>query len=446
MEKDAGASAQTKFRFGELEAILADINEIPSRQRTAFAAKLKDFTRLDLLRMPELPKGKAASYGLRELVLLAIGVEMAQLGLSTKIATTVILEDEFPLWMALSMAARSIEERPEVFNAGSGDTGNPPDQKVWGFSPNWADGKFTDPFSVFLYFDPAALSPWADPEGGDEGQSIASATFFYAGIGVVADELHRWTTGPSRRISMINVTSLLFTIAAHMSGPEGLEVVKAVGAVANDWVNRGDFDLDGWLVNVAKTMGSMVAAKPTLRKERDDGKMTTWIPLNEVLTECPPEHDFHRITASVEQAIVDEGPDRGLRDRQIPDMIIRLPGQRQLMVDAKIYPMADIPQEGIWSRVEELAEQPYKTKFTDRTDYIVLYIPDEHFYASAVAADKWLFDRALEKKVVLATPAVFMNLIAEAHTAWANYRKEFPDLGEDEWAALNQEVISHGDS
>src|SRR4051812_23135211 len=55
--------ARTTLRFGELEALLADINEIPSVQRTSFQARLKDLQRQGLLRMDELPRGKAAAYG-----------------------------------------------------------------------------------------------------------------------------------------------------------------------------------------------------------------------------------------------------------------------------------------------------------------------------------------------------------------------------------------------
>lgn len=46
--------------------------------------------------------------------------------------------------------------------------------------------------------------------------------------------------------------------------------------------------------------------------------------------------------------------------------------------------------------------------------------------------------------LLLATPAVFLNLLAEAATAWDNYREEYPNIGEEEWAGLPWEVIDHG--
>jgi hypothetical protein len=215
--------------------------------------------------MGEQPRGKAAGYGLRELALMAIAVEMCQFGLSTKRAVQVMLVDEYPLWMAVMMAANAIESKPEVFNPGSADTDPDPEQEIWGFSPDWNDSTVTDPFSMFLYFDPSVLAPWGKAGGGEEGQDIASATFFYAGAGVVGESVSRWTTGPTRRIALINVTKLVFDLAAHLAGTDGLAVCKGFAAAAQDYIHRGDFDLDDWLANMAKALGMMVAAVPDRR-------------------------------------------------------------------------------------------------------------------------------------------------------------------------------------
>jgi DNA anti-recombination protein RmuC len=120
-------------------------------------------------------------------------------------------------------------------------------------------------------------------------------------------------------------------------------------------------------------------------------------------------------------------------------LIIRLPGQRELRVDNKVVPIADIPQMGIQMRLDELAEKPYHTQFADNTDWTVLYIPDDMFFANALAADHGLMDRALAQKVLITPPAAFMNLLTEVDTAWTKYREEFPDLGEDEFEGLPHE-------
>lgn len=414
------------LRFGELEAVLADLNGIPSHQRTAFQARLKNFHRLGFPAGIGQGRGKAVIYTARELILMAVAVELTQLGLTPERVIEVITDDELPVWYSVNLAVGALKARPEVFNRGPGDTRNPPDQKVWGFSPKWADSDDTDPFSMFLYCDPAALAPWTEDD-----EDRASATFFYGGVGVVRDNISRWTTGPTRRLALINVTKLLFDMAVYLAVDKGLEVVEQFGEAATAWITHGDFDLDDWLVGVSKRLMHTVAAAPPFLKNMD-----SWVTLPNLLKDLPAKHDFRRITQMVPQEI-SEGE---YKDRTAPDMIVRLPGQRTLMVDAKVIPSADIPQMGIYSRLEDLAEQPYRTQFTDRTEYIVLYIPSEKFYEQAAAAEHHIFEHGLEQKVIIATPTVFLNLLGEAVKAWEKYRAEFPDNGEEEWSELPEEV------
>jgi hypothetical protein len=421
---------ELSLRFGELEAVLADINGIPSTQRTAFQARLKNFHRLGFPEGIGKGRGKAVIYTARETVLMAVAVELTQLGLTPERVIEVIAADELPVWQSVVMAAGAIIERPEVFNAGPGDTGNPPDQKVWGFSANWVDSDFTDPFSMFLYCDPAALAPW-DEKDADR----ASSTFFYGGAGIIRDNISRWTTGPTRRLALINVTKLLFDIAANLAVENGLEVVKEFHAVADGWLTRGDFDLDDWLANVAKRLMLAVAAGPTDMREVIHPK-AEWVTLGNLLADLPEESVFRYIITLPEQR-----PAKGeFVDREAPDMIIRLPSQRSLMVDCKVTPLADIPQEAILSRIEELEEQPYRTQFTDRTEYIVLYVPSDWFFAQALASERNLLQWALERKIVIATPTILPKLLAEVVAAWEKYREEFPDLGTEEFTGLPGEV------
>src|SRR5438445_6962362 len=113
-------SDELALRFGELEAVLADLNGIPSHQRTAFQARLKNFHRLDFPEGVGQGRGKAVIYTARELILMAVAVELTQLGLTPERVIEVITDDEYPVWMCVSMAASSIKARPEVFNPGPG--------------------------------------------------------------------------------------------------------------------------------------------------------------------------------------------------------------------------------------------------------------------------------------------------------------------------------------
>jgi hypothetical protein len=230
-------------------------------------------------------------------------------------------------------------------------------------------------------------------------------------------------------LALINVTKLVFDMSAYLGGAQdGLVICKSFIQAAQNYVYRGDFDLDGWLANFAKAKGMMVAARP-------DRSKPWWVPLEALLDRADP---LNRYITLVEQLTPVGEPDY-IKDAQRPDMIIRLPGQRELMVDAKIVPSADIPQRSIEWRLEELAEKPYRHPFADKTEYIVLYVPDETFFANAVAIDPAIIDRAMRQKVLISTPSILRNMLAEVDTAWTKYREEFPDLGEDEWRDLPQE-------
>jgi hypothetical protein len=402
------------LRFGDLEAALAALNGIPSHNRTAFQARLKNFHRLGFPEGIGQGRGKAVIYGARELVLMALAVELTQLGLTPERVIEVIREDEYPVWICVRMAASSLTLRSEVFNPGPGDFGK--ECEVWGFSPEMADNADTDPLSMFLYCDPAALAPWDD-----EGADRSSATFFYGGAGVIRDNISRWTTGPTRRLALINVTKLLFDMAVHIASSGGLDVVKQFEAVADEWIHRDDFDLDTWAAKTLAPLMSEVAADP---KTFYAGKMG-YVSVSEAI---PPES-----LPFVYKPDQDEAKSK-------PDLVIRLPGQRELIVDAKMMPLADIPQEAIHERAEKLAEHPYRTTFSDKTDYQLLYVPDDWWFASAVAIERHIFQQCLSLKVIVVTPRTLKMFLEEVAKLWAeevnkseSRREEFESLSSESW-------------
>jgi DNA recombination protein RmuC len=151
--------------------------------------------------------------------------------------------------------------------------------------------------------------------------------------------------------------------------------------------------------------------------------------LQNVLEQCGlAEHtDFH-LEQSMDTA---EG-------RLRPDAIVNVPGQKKLVIDAKVslnaYQAAfeaddegerkrhlDLHAKSMRGHVQTLGSKSYQSQFEDAPDYVVMFVPGEHFVAAALEHDPELWDFAFRNKVLLATPT---NLVAIARTVAQVWRQD----------------------
>jgi DNA recombination protein RmuC len=121
-----------------------------------------------------------------------------------------------------------------------------------------------------------------------------------------------------------------------------------------------------------------------------------------------------------------------------PDLVVRLPGDRFIIVDAKV-PDFDFLNalesaepvkraeafvahaQKLKETIRNLAARDYPSQFPNALDYVVLFVPAESLFSAALEGDHDLIIWAAEKRMLLATPASLIALLRSVSVSWQQH-------------------------
>lgn len=156
----------------------------------------------------------------------------------------------------------------------------------------------------------------------------------------------------------------------------------------------------------------------------------------------------------------------GTGDERIvrPDMIVRMPDRRELVVDVKtpldayleaVEAKDDVQHKlgmerharNVREHIRKLASKSYWEQFSNSPDFVILFIPGDQFLSAALDEDPELIESALSQRIILATPTSFVALLKAVAYGWrqlalAENAEEIRGLAEDLYGRLSV-FVSH---
>lgn len=135
-----------------------------------------------------------------------------------------------------------------------------------------------------------------------------------------------------------------------------------------------------------------------------------------------------------------------------PDLIVRLPADKEIIIDAKAplnaYLEANDTEDQhlkeqklvehakhLKNHITALSKKSYFEQFAQSIDFVVLFLPGEVFFSAALQKDPSLIEMAAENKVIIATPTTLIALLRSIAYGWkqdnlSKHAKQIASLGQ----------------
>jgi DNA recombination protein RmuC len=127
-------------------------------------------------------------------------------------------------------------------------------------------------------------------------------------------------------------------------------------------------------------------------------------------------------------------------DDKKPDLIVRLPGDRVIIVDSKVPDLdflnaadtADTMKRAealaqhaakLKSTIKALADRDYPAQFPNALDHVVLFLPAESLFSAALEGDHELMIWAQNRRILLATPSSLIAILRSVSLSWQQHQQ-----------------------